>query len=140
MIRRCTDPELMSRIANSDGVREFVNIEHDQPDWAAIASLRPTESGVIALTNGEDALALFTMTADYVYQGHTMFAPTCRGRRAIETGREIIAWMFDHNAEVVWGCTPRGNRKARWFNRQIGMRSLPTSDDEDENFEIRKPH
>lgn len=137
-IRRETNPELMRKIAESDSVMPFINIEHDRPDWEALASLRPTQSGVVILSNGEDAMALFTLTAPGIYQGHTMFANTCRGRRAIETGREIIAWMFDHGAEVVWGSTPRGNRKARWFNRQIGMHPLPTSDDEDENFEIRK--
>lgn len=137
-IRRETDPHLMRKIAESDGVMPFVGIEHNRPDWEALSSLRPGESGVVILSNGEDAMALFTMTAPRVFQGHTMFADTCRGRRAIETGREIIAWMFDHGADVVWGSTPRGNRKARWFNRQIGMRPLPTSDDEDENFEIRK--
>lgn len=137
-IRRETNPDLMRRIAESDAVMPFIGIADNRPDWEALATLRPVESGVVILSNGEDALALFTATADGIFQGHTMFAETCRGRRAIETGKDILAWMFDHGADVVWGSTPRENRKARWFNRQIGMRPLPTSDDEDENFEIRK--
>lgn len=35
--------------------------------------------------------------------------------------------MLDHmqqRASLVWGATPIANRAARWFNRQLGGRSV----------------
>jgi hypothetical protein len=135
----------MHRIANSDGVRESVGIEVDgQHDWRAWATLPTDETGVICLTNGEDALAVAELTTTPggtvipgVVQGHWAFATTCRGRRAIDTGKAMIAWLHEHGQRIVWGSTPNENRKAIWFNRMIGGLVLPTSDAEFTNFEWR---
>lgn len=136
MIRHEQDVDFINRIANSDAVRPFIRPDGQDMDFAPAVG-RPTQTGVVFLSNGEDAVAAFEITADRIYQSHTMFGPTCRGRRAIETAREMVAWMFDHGADVVWGSTPRANKAARWFNRQIGAYVIG-GDDEDELFEIRK--
>lgn len=137
-VRRETDPEFVNRIANSDSVRPFIRPDGAFMDWSQVVALPSTQTGVVVLSNGEDAVAAFEMTAPGIFQSHTLFSETCRGRKAIETGREMVAWMFDHGADIVWGATPRDNAKARWFNRQIGAHPTPNSDDEDEIFEIRK--
>jgi hypothetical protein len=49
-----------------------------------------------------------------------------RGREAIRAGCEILAKMAD--ARMIWGLTPEGNKAARWFNRQVGFKSLGLSD------------
>lgn len=132
------DAELVNRIANQDGVREYIHPAGLPIDWTEAVAPSSAQTGIVVLTDGEDAVAAFTMTTPTVWQSHTLFGPKCRGRRAIETGRAMVQWMFDHGADVVWGDTPRDNRKALWFNRQIGAHPLPTSDDEVEVFEIRK--
>lgn len=137
-MRRETNPEFVNRIANSDGVRPFIRPDGEFMDWSDLVSLPSTQTGVVVLSNGEDAVAAFEMTAPGIFQSHTLFGETCRGRKAIDTGREMVAWMFEHGANVVWGSTPRDNAKARWFNRQIGAHPLPSSDEADEIFEIRK--
>jgi hypothetical protein len=138
MIDRCTDPALMYRIANSDGVREFVGIEVDgQQDWNALATTPPEQSGVFCITDGDDALGIASVTVPGVVQGHWLFGRSCRGKRAIATGKAMIAWLHDHGQAIVWGNTPRSNRKAIWFNRMLGGTVLPTSDDETVNFEWR---
>jgi hypothetical protein len=131
-------PDFINRIANSDGVREYIRPDGQAMDWAPIAERSPAITRTVVLSNGKDALAAFELTAPGIYQSHTLFAETCRGRRAIDTAKEMVSWMFDHGAEIVWGSTPRTNRKACWFNRQIGAKERPTSDQDDVIFEIRR--
>ncbi len=67
--------------------------------------------------------ALFAWRGPGIYEGHSFFK--VRGRKAIQAGKAILALMFDnYSARMIWGATPEGNRAARWFNRQLGFRSL----------------
>lgn len=140
MVGRETNPELVNRIANAPEVRDFLRPDGLPIDLTEVVTSRPTHSGCVIVSNGEDALALFDITTDRVYQAHVAFARTCRGKRAVETGREMVDWMFDHNAEVIWADIPTWNKPARWFARQMGMIRLPTSDDDTEILEVRKAH
>ncbi len=116
-IRRETDARLINQLANAPDVAPFVNYGAGTMDFApALAS----DANVIVLSNGKDAVAAFERTAPRRWQSHTLFGPTCRGRTAIDTGRAMVAWMLDRCADVLWGATAIKNRKARWFNRQIG--------------------
>lgn len=133
-----SDLNLIDRIANSEAVRPFIRPDGAKTDWSPLADLTPSESRAIILSNGTDAIGAFDQTAPGVYQSHTMFAATCRGRRAIDTGKAMVAWMFDHGADIVWGATPRTNQKACWFNRQLGAIETSASDRDDAVFEIRR--
>ena len=137
-VRLENDLNLIHRIANSDAVRPFIRPDGAPMDWTPLLRFSPAESRAIVLSNGHDALAAFEQTAPGIYQTHTMFAATCRGRRAIDTGRAMLAWMFERGAEMIWGSTPRVNRRACWFNRHLGASEMPTSDEEDIVFEIRR--
>ncbi len=118
-IRPEKDAALINRVANLATVHPAIAYHGKPLDWSA--AFPAEDTGVIVLSNGDDACAVFASTANRVWQGHTVFGPTCRGRRAIETGRAILDWMRPH-ADLIWGATPIGNRAARWFNRQIGGR------------------
>lgn len=138
MIRRETDPDFINRIANGDTVREFIHSRGEIMDFSTAVLPPATQTGVCFLSNGEDAVSIFALTAPRVWQSHTMFAPSCRGRRAIDTGRAMVAFMFDKDwADILWGVTPRSNRKAIWFNRQIGA-VIIGGDADEEVFEIRR--
>ena len=117
MIRVETSPELINAISNMDAVREGVCYKDGAMDWAP--AFPPAITGIIVLSNGEDACGVFVPTSDRTYQVHTLFAPTCRGKRAVETGREMLAHMKRY-ADRIWGATPVKNCAARWFNRQLG--------------------
>jgi len=119
-IRLERDATVINQVANLATVRPAIAYHSRQLDWSP--AFPAEDTGVVVLSNGDDACAVFASTADRVWQGHTIFAPTCRGRRAIETGKAIIDWMRPH-ADRIWGATPIQNRAARWFNRQIGGRS-----------------
>lgn len=122
MVRREDNIDLLNRIANDADVRPFIRPDGDEMDFSPIAGKRSTEIGGVVLSNGEDAVGLFEITTPTSFQAHTLFGPTCRGRRAIDTAREMIQWMFDHGAETIWGATPRDNRRACMFNRLVGAK------------------
>lgn len=124
MIRRETDPAFINRICNSDGVRPWIDYrDTDEPMDFTPACDRIGLTGTLFLSNGEDAVGAFELTGDREWQAHTFFAATCRGRRAIDTAKAMLEWMRPH-ADRIWGATPLDNRKARWFNRQIGFTIL----------------
>lgn len=136
MIRRELDPAIANRIASDAGVRPFVCYHDREIDFA------PAMRGCVILTNGEDAMAAFEQSgSEREWQGHTFFLPSCRGRRAIETAKEMLAWMLPKYADRIWGATPVSNRAACWFNRQIGFISAGFDDYEVEGrveiFEMR---
>lgn len=138
MIERETDPELINRIANSEGVAEYIRPDGATMDWTELASLRPAESGVVILSNGKDALSVFEMVLPGSYQGHILFSKSCRGRRAVETGRAMVAWMFERGAQILWGDVPTWNLAARWFCRQIGFARCNATSDEDSEILIAR--
>lgn len=142
MVRLETDPHFVNRIANSDAVRPFIRPDGAEMDWSPAVAHRPSVSGIVVLSNGEDAVGVFEATAinleerQQAFRMDTMFGETCRGRKAIDTGKAMLAWMFAHGATIIWGATPRINRAARWFNRQIGGRAVG-GDETHEIFEMR---
>lgn len=136
MVRQETDITLINRIANSDRVRPFIRPDGEPMDFSAFEGKRITETGVVILSNGEDALGLFEITAPGIYQAHTLFDASCRGRRAIDTAREMLNYMFAHGARVIWGSTPRMLRHVMMFNRIVGAQEIG-GDAEDAIFEYR---
>lgn len=58
-----------------------------------------------------------------IFEAHSFYL--VRGRAALERGKEAVRLMFtDYAAEKVWRATPLENRRARWFNRKLGFRSI----------------
>lgn len=121
MIRIETDPNFVNRIANSEAVRPFIRPDGAPTDWTPALVHRPSVSGIIVLSNGEDAVAVFEATGWQTFKTHLLFAASCRGRRALDAYHEMLAWMFDRGALVIWGVVPRLNRKAIRFGRALGF-------------------
>lgn len=128
MVRVERDVAFINKIANNDDVRPFIRPDGEPMDFSAIEGKRNAEIGGVILSNGEDAVGLFEITANDCFQAHTMFAPTCRGRKAIDTAKEMVQWMFDHGARIVWGATPHDNKRAIMFNHLIGAKVVGADD------------
>jgi hypothetical protein len=96
VIRQEFDTELLDKIGNSESVRPFICYHDDEIDWY------PVVRGCAVLSNGEDAVGIFEQTPkDHdifklvrpemrAWQAHTLFDATCRGRKAIDTAKEMI--------------------------------------------------
>jgi len=121
MIRQEHDVGLINSIVNSAEVRPFVDYSGTQgPLDMAPAVGRCTQTGIVWLSNGVDALAAFPQTGDREYQAHLFFAATCRGRKALDAAREMIEWLKPC-ADRLWGEVPARHRALLWFIRQLGF-------------------
>lgn len=121
MVRRETDPAFINRVANSASVRPFIDYRGvDSPLDLTPAVGRPAEVGMVWLSDGEDALACFVLTAERTYQAHVMFGERCRGRKALDTAEEMLA-QIEPSANLIWGAIPMRNRRTRWFARKVGF-------------------
>lgn len=74
-----------------------------------------------------------------IYEAHSFYL--VRGADALSRGREAVRRMFeDYGAEKIWRAPASWNRRARWFNRQLGFKSLgeiDTAEGRCELFELR---
>lgn len=121
MIRLETRPAFINHICNSDDVRPWIDYRPAMSVEMDFTEACDPESGIVFLSNDEDALGCFCLTGPREYQVHTFFGAMCRGRKAIQTAKEMVAWMMPTYCDCLWGATPLANRKARWFNRQCGF-------------------
>lgn len=141
MIRRETDADLINAIANHPDVLPYFDLSQSGALDFSECLTRPED--YVILSNGIDAVGIFEWSAPGVWQGHTMFHPDCRGKRAIAAGKAICAAMFEHGADMLWGQTPYYYRHVRWFNRQIGFAPAGIGfhhvSGEVEYFVMRKP-
>lgn len=84
---------------------------------AAVGAFR----SIILMDNRADAAAMFEWSSPTIWQAHTVFDHTHRGKLAIQTAKTMIREMFTvWQAEEIWGATPVDNRAAHFFNRKIG--------------------
>jgi hypothetical protein len=115
-MRRATpdDATQINAILNDPLVRPTIGVE-GQPD--ATNLLKDARNRLYFDGRGG---AIFAWRGPGIYEGHSFFR--ARGRDAIRAGRECLDLMAD--ARMIWGNTPESNRAARWFNRQLGFRSL----------------
>jgi hypothetical protein len=114
-IGRLRDAGALGRVLERDDIAPLVD-GFDPVAWLA-------DRRNVALIDDHGDIALFERTGKGVFEGHTLFAS--RGREAIETGRTMLAAMFDmYGARAIWGRTPIERPAARWFSRRLGFRSL----------------
>ena len=132
MIRRETDASFINRIINSAAVRPFVDYTGASvPLDASEAVGSATQTGIVWLSDGEDALSAFAISAERTYQVHIFFGERCRGRKAIDTANEMLA-EIEPFANVIWGAIPTHNRRTRWFAHKVGFLDVGESEGEAE--------
>jgi len=123
-LTRIYDPKLIEPAVNY-----FLGKDHvvDLIDWIS----KPTN---IVLVNDVGDLALFELQG--TWQAHYYF--NSRGRKAIVAGKNFLDEILNpcYNIKVLTGLTPLTNLRARWFNRQIGMKSEGVMTINDQPFEL----
>lgn len=114
-VRRSPDAALHNLILNQPGITE-----HFGPNLKDLTPLLNEPGAYVLLDNGTDAACVFEWSAPGVWQAHTYFLPSARGKRGVAAGKAFVRLMFDDGARMLWGQTPTANRQARMFNRLIG--------------------
>lgn len=115
MIRRVYDASEIDYLLNDPAIRPTIGGEGVLSVFELIADERN-----VFLVDGDNGAA-FLWRGPGVFEGHSFFK--ARGREAITLGSRMLESMAGQ-ASLIWGTTPAKLRAARWFNRQIGFRSL----------------
>jgi hypothetical protein len=113
MIRRETDAELANRISRMEGVVTNVSYDGRDIDWA------PWIDTCMVLSNGEDAIQVYEQKGRNLWEVMTIFGPTCRGKRALETAFEMRDYMLPY-VDIAFGSVPDRLPAAKWFYRKLG--------------------
>lgn len=125
MVRREVEPSLINRISNDPSVYPMLSGRYgvgEAIDWSSIFPM--TQTGCVALSNGEDAFQVYEMKADRVWEVFTAFVGTCRGKRALETGAAFRDWMKPH-ADLIFGSIPDSLPQAKVFYARLGGERVP---------------
>lgn len=135
MVFRENRPEYINRVANSPCVRPFIDyrdIDAAPMDFTPAVD-RPAITGIVWLSDGDDALSCFVSTGDREWQVHIMFGARCRGAKALKVAKEMLAEMKPY-ADRIWAAIPLRHKPLRWFARQMGFVS-----DHLDNYEAEGP-
>lgn len=121
----------MIRLATAGDIPAINAILNDPAVKPTAALGQSGDLDVTTLFNGRNVIlsapgggAVFAWSSPGVFEGHSFFLPTIRGRKAVALGREMLIFMFRHGAQRIWGQTPADNRPACMFNRLLGFKSL----------------
>jgi hypothetical protein len=124
MIHRTFDPTIFNTLANLPDIRE--TFQHHQPIGTTLdfTSLIDDPHNIF-LTNGIDACAYYIRTSPVSLDGHSIAAPSIRGKLAVAIGKACLEWLWQNtDASIITGSTPVELRAARLFNRLIGLKSI----------------
>lgn len=128
MVRREIEPSLINKISNESSVFSTLAARYgvgEAIDWSPVFPMRQT--GCVVLSNGEDAAQVYELKADRVWEVCTVFADTCRGKRALQIGREMRDWMEPHS-DLIFGSIPDSLPQAKQFYARLGGERVPYVD------------
>ena len=123
MIRRETDAALLNQIANDQTVQNLMFLGMVYPNQELDFSDAVETPKNIALTDDAGFAAIFQWSAPRVYECHIMGTKSARGANAMQSGREMLAYMKNEGARLVWGRPSIYNRAAICFIRRMGLKS-----------------
>ena len=122
MIRREADADLLNQIANDPEVRQMAFIGMLYPnmelDYASVLE----DARNVILSDGEAFCAIFKWTSPGVYECHIMALQKARGAGMMKSAREMLAWMKENGARIVWGQPSIFNKGAVCFIRRMGLK------------------
>jgi hypothetical protein len=122
MIQRERNEELINRLSNTGTAADMLAPYGKAFDWKAAVN------HCVILSNGEDACMVFEPKAPRFWEVTTVFGDTCRGKRALQVGREMLDHMLSKWADVLFGSVPDSMKHAQWFYSKLGGIRIPELD------------
>lgn len=128
-LTRTSDAAFLNQVANHPDVRPWLGTDGGSfVDVGVLLDL----PGAFALTN-EHGGFVFTPDDDGVFEFHTQFLPSGRGRVALHAATEARDRMFaEFGASALRTYVPHGNVAARWLVRFAGFKQ--THEDAEQSY------
>jgi hypothetical protein len=122
-------PELLHELCAIPGVWDVVTNDKHPADptglnWAAIC--RSTATFSLAVTMGPRLCGGFWFHPQdpRTLSGHVLLFPPCRGKAAVQAGRQVLQWVKEHTLfERVIAHCPANNRPVNWYVAAVGFRA-----------------
>ena len=124
-VSRVFDHEKLNKAVNIPSVLEAVAPGYESYDLTEFIQNRDN----VVLRVG-DAFAAFVFLEKGVYEGHFLNPPHIKGKRALESCKNMLSYMFTTmKASVISGKVSCENSKARVMTRALGFVNLGKSRD-----------
>ena len=122
-VDRVYDPVKLNRIVNHPDILPYVAPGYEEYDLADFILDREN----IVLRVGP-AFSLFECRVDGEFEGHFLFPPEWRGKRALSAAKKMLQEMFTtYDVSTINGHVPRGHRAARVLTRALGFQPVGAS-------------
>lgn len=129
MIRREHEAVTLNSVANDKSVRELMFLGMPYPQDKLDFSEAVADAKTVALTDDNGFCSVFQWSAPGVYQCHIMAVKEARGASMMKSAREMLDYMKQHGARLVWGQPSIYNRAAICFIRRMGLKSAGKGSD-----------
>jgi len=120
-MRRVTEADEVNAIANDSSVRELMFLgamyppnELDFTPWVEDAR------NVVLLNDG--FCAMFVWRGPGIYECHLMIRKQDRGANAMQVGHQMLDYMREQGARIIWGQPSIYNRAAICYIRRMGLK------------------
>jgi RimJ/RimL family protein N-acetyltransferase len=123
MIRRVLDPDIVNTIANEGSVREmmFLGMTYPLHDLDFSDCIENQQN--VCLIDNKGFCSIFQWSAPGVYECHIMAPKAARGVSCMASAHEMLAFMKQMGARMVWGRPSIYNRAAICFIRRMGLKA-----------------
>lgn len=119
MIRRSFEASEINPILNDPGVFEAIKLPGIAIGEMDVSAIVGNPSNVLLMAQGGGII--FSQAEPGIYDVHTSFLESHRGRHAISASREAYRWMFTHtDCMILQTKVPSFNRAAENFCRMVG--------------------
>jgi len=123
MIERVTDAERVNEIGNDPSVRALMFLgAMYPPDHLDFTPWCEDPRNIVLIDGG--FVAMFVWRGPGIYECHLMVRKDARGAHAMQTGRDMLAYVRKEGAHTVWGQPSVYNRAAICYIRRMGLKSV----------------
>jgi len=127
-----TNSEAIRRLCERSGEWEAMRADGepliDGVPWSLV-TMNPRRSAWLGVWSDSRLVGafLFINLGDGIAEVHTLMTRECRGKAAVQAGKEALLWVFHHRVfldespdEIITNC-PEPNRAASYYAAAVGL-------------------
>jgi len=122
-VSRVYDPTPLNRVLNHKEILSYVAPGYESFDLTDF--IKDRENVVLRVG---PAFSIFARQVDGSLDGHFLFPPEVKGKKALDSAKKMIDYVFTNCCvSAIHGHTPRKYRAARVMSRALGFKPIGAS-------------